>query len=286
MCTLPPTLCAGSPSGQEISIVSDMEMERVFTLLSKNPQDFEQAYQRYPYEGRHNDGYQREGPHEREVGFGGHRGDEYPPSSTEQYGYKYGYGSRDYRSQGYSDRAGGDRGYREDGYRGEGRRERGHTEAERRERGHTEAERRERGDNSSSGSSGIEEHYSVASHRSRSGSAASLHTDREPGKEADRGRGEGAGGGPRRGPGGSSASLVSMDSGIGGAARKQAGRDRGRGEVVDAARPQHGPQHGPHSQDLPFDFSKGLGSLIPTDPRHEYDYHMFVGPGPGMEQSG
>ena len=275
-------------------------MERVFTLLSKNPQDFEQAYQRYPYEGPHDDGYQREGPHEREVGFGGHRGDEYSPSSTEQYGYKYGYGSRDYRSQGYSDRAGGDRGYREDGYRGEGRRERGHTEEGRRERGHTEEGRRERGhteegrrerghteegrrergDNSSSGSSGIEEHYSLASHRSRSGSAASLHTDREPGKEADRGRGEGAGGGPRRGPGGSSASLVSMDSGIGGAARKQAGRDRGRGEVVDAARPQHGP----HSQDLPFDFSKGLGSLIPTDPRHEYDYHMFVGP--GMERSG
>ena len=212
-------MCAGSPSNQDISIASDMVMDRVFTLLSnKSPHDYEQSYR---YDG-HPVGYQRE----RNDGC---HGDEYPPRGGED--YRYGYNPQEYP-----------------GYRGEVGRE---------GRRYGEEEPQERGDNSSSGSSGIEEHYG---RRSRSGSAASLNT------ESERGRGGDVGGGrAHRAQAGSNASLGSMDSGIGVAAHH--GHERGRAEGGEGPRT--------HSQDLPFDFSKGLGSLIPTNPHRNYDYHMF-----------
>ena len=240
-------VCAGSPNNQEISIASDMEMDRVFSLLSKGPLDFEQSYQDYQYKGHREAGYQRDEHRERKGGYDGCHGDEYPPHNSEDYAYKYGYGSREYPVQDCG---------------GEGGR------GGRRERTYAEDEQKERADNSSSGSSGIDDQFGVGSHRSRSGSAASVHTDSE---ERGRVRGEGDG---HRVQVGSNASLVSTDSGIGGAAhsRVQGGRERGRGERVEGVRPPHGA----HSQDLPFvDFSKGLGSLIDTNPHRNYDYHMF-----------
>ena len=217
-------VCAGSPSNQDISIASDMEMERVFTLLSnESPHNYEQSY---GYDGRREMGYQRERTD-------GRRGDDYPLRGGE--GYGYGYSSREYS-----------------GYRGEGGRQ---------GRRYAEEEPKERGDNSSSGSSGIEDPYS---RRSRSSSAASQHADSEGG----RGRGgDTAGGGAHRAQAGSSASLGSMDSGFGGVVHH--GQERGRAEGGEGPRT--------HSQDLPFDFSKGLGSLIPTNPHRSYDYMFEMG---------
>lgn len=226
-------MCAGSPSGQEISLVTDMEMARVFALLSKNPhRGFVPTFGEEEYEDRPDPGYQMKGHRERK---GVHTSDGYQPHG-DNYGYKYSYDSRGYPGVGYG---------------GEGERE------GRRERRYGEEDQKERGENCSSGSSGIED-----IRRSRSGSAASLLADHEGGKErAARGRGEREGGHGVHA--GSSASIVSMDSGIGGAAHSQVG-ERGRGEGGGDARPPHG---------SPFDFSKGLGSLIPTNP-HTYDYQF------------
>lgn len=220
---------AGSPSRQEISIATDMEMERVISLLSNN---FERSFSD-EYEGRRDPSYQSD---ERKGGYSGRHGDEYQPHGGDNYVYKYSYG---YPGMG---------GYGEEGER-EGRRERRYVDENHK-------------DNSSSGSSGIEDQYGA--HRSRSGSATSLLTDHEGSKERSRGRGEGEGG--QRVQSGSNASI---DSGIGGAAhlRVQGGGERGRGEGVDGTRPPHG------SKDLPFNFiSKGLGSLIPTNPHQNYDF--------------
>lgn len=229
------SLSAGSPSSQEISIASDMEMERVFTLLSNNPHNFERSFSD-EYEGRRDSSYQSD---ERKGGYDGRRGDEYQPRGGDNYGYKYSYDSSGYPGM--------------SGYGGEG---------ERRERGYVDEDQKERGDNSSSGSSGIEDQYGT--HRSRSGSATSLLTDHE-----GRGRGRGEGEGSHRVPSGSNASI---DSGIGGPAhlRVPGGGERGRGEGVDSSRPPHGPK------DLPFNFiSKGLGSLIPTHHSYDFQDQMF-----------
>lgn len=230
------SLSAGSPSSQEISIATDMEMQLVFSLLSNNPRNYSRTLSD-EYEGRQDPSYQSDGPHERKGGYDGRRGDEYQPHGGDNYGYKY-----SFESSGYPGMS---------GYGGEG---------ERRERGYVDEDQKERGDNSSSGSSGIEDQYGA--HRSRSGSATSLLTDHE-----GRGRGRGEGEGGHRVQSGSNASI---DSGIGGPAhlRVPGGGDRGRGEGVEGTRPPHGPK------DLPFNFiSKGLGSLIPT--HHNYDFQDF-----------
>ena len=235
---------AGSP---DISIASEMEIERVFSLLStKNPLDFELDHKR---------GYQQEN----KEGYDGCHGDD------KNYNSDYGYDPQEYLGSGEGERRreGERRGEYREGERrreyGEGERRGEYREGERRgeygegerrgeygegerrgeyregeRRGEYGEEEQKERDTSSSSSSGIEDQYG---RRSRSGSASSLH------REVD---GEGAGG--HRG--GSSASLRSADSGIGGAAHRMQGGQ------------------GSHSQNLPFDFSQGLGSLI----HHNYDY--------------
>lgn len=214
---------AGSPGSAEISIASDMEMERVLTFLSNKPGAYGEPYQRYP-EGRREEGY----------------------------GYKYGYNSREFSGP---------------------------------HLGYAEAPGAGKSSNSSSDSSGVEDHFSRGSQRSRSGSVTSFHTDHDGEKEAVGGRereeGEGEVGGHRV-QSGSNASLMSMDSGIGApppSQNKFVGEremERVRQEAIDSGHKQL------HSQELPFDFSKGLGPLIPTDPRHQFgieDYRMFTAMG-------
>lgn len=210
---------AGSPGSAEISIASEMEMERVLTFLSKKPGAYDKPYQRYPESRR-----------------------------EESYGYKYGYGSREFSGP---------------------------------RLGYTEAAGVGKSSNSSSDSSGVEDHFSRGSQRSRSGSMTSFHTDHEGGKEVVGGRereeGEGEVGGHRV-QSGSNASLMSMDSGIGApppSQNKFVGEremERVRQEAIDSGHKQL------HSQELPFDFSKGLGPLIPPDPHQQFgmeDYRMF-----------
>ena len=106
-------------------------------------------------------------------------------------------------------------------------------------------------DAGSSNSSGIEDHYN---HRSRSGSAASMHPEGEGGRERREG---GEGGRERReGVGGGHSSSTSLDSGVGGAG--QGGEEAAR--------------HHRETGDLPIAHlsSKGLGSLIHSDQGYDY----------------
>ena len=186
-------MAAGSPTSHDISIASDMELERVYSLLSSDSR----------FSDYHKTGFAAG----KKAGFQDHRGNSY---SDEEGRYKYGYDS------------GG--GYLSSGYGGQ-----------------RSSDLKER-DAGSSSSSGIEDPYS---HRSRSGSAASMHPETA---EAGRERGEAAG----------HSSSISLDSGVGGA-----------GQVVeDGTRHHRGPQ------DLPIPhLSKGLGSLILSDhPDRGYDY--------------
>ena len=167
-------------------------------------------------------GYPRKG------GYDDRHGDRYQGGEGSGYGYKYGgHGSHEYVSEGEK----------------EGQRERGYVEEGKKDR-----------DNSSSGSSGIEDPYN---RRSRSGSAASLHHEAEAGRERAELRTKGA-----------STGFGSTDSGIGGAVHQ--GQGGGEGRRGEEGRRQHVS----HPQDLPFDFiSKGLGSLIHSEPRRNYGYH-------------
>lgn len=202
-------ICPGSPS---ISLASEEEMERVFSLLSsEKPNKFGD----YQFEDK--SGYSQNGVYDNR------HGNRYQTSDGNSYAYRY--SSHEYGSEGGR----------------EGQRERGYANEE-----------QKGADNSSSGSSGIDDPYG---RRSRSGSAASLHHDVEGVRErAD-----------LRSKGSSGPLFGSTDSGIGGAAHQaQGGGEGGRGGDR---------QHDGRSQDQLFDFSKGLGSLIHSEPHRGYDYH-------------
>ena len=203
-------MCVGSPgsSSQEISIASEMELERVYSLLSGKNSALDYQFS------ESKSGYQQD----REGSGGGYGGDGYKPRDGKSYGYKYGYGG----SAGY----GGGEGRQ--GQQGEREKERERVEEQKKE------------DNGSSGSSGIEDHS-----RSHSGSAASLHQE-----GGGRGRLEGR-----------PASNSSIDSGFAGVRGRAERAERTEGVAA------HGEQH------LPFDFSKGLGSLIHSG--SNYDYRVF-----------
>ena len=190
---------AGSPTSHDISIVSDSELERVYSLLSSENNSLT-----YP-------DYQKARKTSHPAGK--------KPGFQDRHGNDYSDGEGRYHQYGYV--AGG--GYLGPGYGG-GR----------------DPEQKDR-DVGSSSSSGIEDPYN---HRSRSGSAASMHPETEGGRE----RGNGGGGGH--------SSSTSLDSGVGGARK-------GGEEVVRLHR---------GAQDLPIAHlsSKGLGSLIHSDQGEDY----------------
>ena len=145
-------------------------------------------------------------------------------------------------------------------------------------------ERQPQSDNSSSGSSGIDDPYSRGEQympdalRSGSTSAASYHSDHRNPSEGEMGHSQGEGGvervdGSSTKPHlGSKASLASIDSGI---------HLHGGGKMTERERTHHGSDlpdtrtewelsEKRKSQELPFDFGKGFGPLISSDPHQGF----------------